>query len=275
MTLSKYLGLLVILPLFTVALTVGYTDNAYAENTSTTGGVGATSPKAFGTSGQTCGQGSCAGTIGGVKMPIDEEPKVQPVEGGPFVEPVNAIKASANSKDIFKAIYKVNAGDKDVVNLQLLIKSDNDAVLITIGGISSLASHTGTSLIKARDLESIKSIILDYDYKTDVTTKSSTSKTKTVEAKAVSIGEETQTGQKVSAENIELFDIAELASDLYKATFQVYAGDDGIPTGLVLHITSDISSKYVLVPRIDSNSSDWVSVIIQADDPKTIQAEFM
>ncbi len=153
-TKLKYVGLLAILPLFTIALSIGYVDEAYAVNTSTTGGHGADPPKAFGTTGQTCGQGSCAGTLGGFNGAIDET-KMEPVEGGPFVKLTQVNTASANSENLYKVTYDVFAGEKDVVDLFLLVKSDNGKVSTNIAGISAGASSMTTTLITASDPASI------------------------------------------------------------------------------------------------------------------------
>jgi len=159
----KNIGLLaILLPLFTVALSIGYISEAYAVNTSTTGGVGATAPKAFGTSGQTCGQGPCIGILGGESGIIDET-KMTPVEGGPFVKLTQVNKASANSENLYKVTYDVFAGDIDVVDLFLLVKSDIGKVSTNVGGISAEASSTTTSLIKAFDPETISVDLLRWE----------------------------------------------------------------------------------------------------------------
>jgi len=162
-TKLRQIGLLaILLPLFTVALSIGYISEAYAVNTSTTGGVGANTPKAFGTSGQTCGQGPCAGTIGGFNGVIDET-KMIPVEGGPFVKLTQVNKASANSENLYKVTYEVFAGENDMVDLFLLVKSDNDKVSTNIAGISAEASSTTVSLIKAFDPETISVEMLRWE----------------------------------------------------------------------------------------------------------------
>ena len=147
---TKYIGLLAILPLFTVALSIGYIGEAYAINTSTAGGVGATPVKAFGSTGQRCGEGSCAGTLGGQRGIIDET-KMDTVEGGPFVKLTQVSKASANSENLYKVTYEVFAGDKDVTNVFMLVESDMGKVSTQIGGISAEASSTTTALITASD----------------------------------------------------------------------------------------------------------------------------
>jgi len=159
----KYIGLLaILLPLFSVAMSIGYISEAYAVNTSTTGGVGATTPKAFGTTGQTCGQGSCAGTIGGFNGVIDET-KMAPVEGGPFVKLTQVNKASANSENLYKVTYDVFAGEKDVVDVFILIKSDVDKDSSTVAGISAEASSITTTLITASDPASITVDVLRWN----------------------------------------------------------------------------------------------------------------
>ena len=162
-TKLRQIGLLaILLPLFTVALSIGYISEAYAVNTSTTGGVGANTPKAFGTSGQTCGQGPCAGTIGGFNGVIDET-KMTPVEGGPFVKLVDTRKASTNSENLYKVTYDVFAGEKDVVDVFILIKSDADKDSATVAGISAEASSRTTTLITASDPVSINVDVLRWN----------------------------------------------------------------------------------------------------------------
>jgi len=145
----KYVGLLAILPLFTIALSIGYTGEAYAV-------------KSFGTSGQTCGQGPCAGTIGGFNGVIDET-KMTPVEGGSFVKLVDTRKASTNSENLYKVTYDVSAGEKDVVDVFILIKSDADKDSATVAGISAEASSITTTLITASDPASITVDVLRWN----------------------------------------------------------------------------------------------------------------
>ena len=157
----KYVGLLAILPLFTVALTAEYIGDAYAIKAK--GEPGAlTGPKSYGSSGKTCGQGSCAATIGGVKAPIDETKMVLD-EGGPFVKLSQVSKASTDSEYLYKVTFDVFAGDKDVVNVFLLVESDTDKASTSVAGISAKASSTTTSLITAFDPETISVDLLRWE----------------------------------------------------------------------------------------------------------------
>ncbi len=126
----KSIGLLAILPLAMVALAPELIGDAYAVNPSNTGIIG--------------------GFIG-----VIDETKMTPVEGGPFVKLTQVNKASANSENLYKVTYEVFAGEKNIVDLFLLVESDNGKVSTNIGGISAEASSTTVSLINALDPETI------------------------------------------------------------------------------------------------------------------------
>lgn len=123
----KPVGLLAVtLSLFTVTLMFGFGGDAYAVNIGTVDdGAG---DKRFG-----------SGTKG--SMPEAYlEPKAESVEAkvdlqGPYFYLIAIQQASANSDDLYNAIFDVWAGDENVTDVQLVVKSDRDAVYMTSSGI--------------------------------------------------------------------------------------------------------------------------------------------
>jgi hypothetical protein len=180
---KKIIGLLVMLPLFTISLTVaGQIPTADAANISTWGGpgghnigntnlVGSSSvddgpsgSHKFGsmTANIVCGDRLCSEPARTFEAKIVESAPV--AVNGPSVKEVAVISGSANSDDLFKAMYNVYAGDKDVVFVKLLVKSDTDSMITTIGGIGFTGFSPVSVLLKADDPSTISAIIVDWQF---------------------------------------------------------------------------------------------------------------
>ena len=73
---------------------------------------------------------------------------------------------------------------------------------------------------------------------------------------------------------IEMYSISALENDMYKVIFTVHnPTSKNIHQWLLVHVSSDTSSKDVRSSWISANSYTYVPVLIQADDPSTITAE--
>ncbi len=154
MRIMKYVGLLAIIPLFTITIMFGFSDNVYAVNTGTVDdGAG---DKHFG-----------SGTKG--SMPEAYlEPKAESIEAkvaleGPYFEIVDVQPASANSPNTFKVLLKVYAGDQNLGSGEILVKSDIDTAMSTIGGIWAGDYDLTSIMIKANDPTSIELQLLSFE----------------------------------------------------------------------------------------------------------------
>ena len=180
----KYVGLLAILPLFTMALTIGYVGDADAVNTSTTVGNGGdrfgetTKSKMPGTGLSTtegnggkrygatmkyivCGDRLCS------ESATDVEAKaVEPValeKEDPFLKLLDVQSASANSENLYNAIVDVWAGEYNVENVKILVESDAQDVQ-TLAGSMNAGDHKITTVkINANDPSSISAQILSWN----------------------------------------------------------------------------------------------------------------
>lgn len=73
----------------------------------------------------------------------------------------------------------------------------------------------------------------------------------------------------------EMYSIHEIGETWYQATFFVYNDGDQNLLEVKLFLTSDLSSKEILVPTLFAQSHTEVTGLIQADDPRTIDAELI
>ena len=151
--IRKHTALFAIIPLFAVALMIGYIGDVAAINEGTVDNGGDHERYGMDT-GQSVEQ-----FLSDAKA---TEPEAKTALTNPYFDLVDVQKASANSEDLFKAIYTVYAGEQDVTDIQLLVKSDKDSILTTIGGISEMASSPVTVVLKASDPGSISAEILDW-----------------------------------------------------------------------------------------------------------------
>lgn len=181
--IKKIIGLLVMLPLFTISLTfAGQIQTADAANISTIGGTGghnigntnlvgssgvddgASGSHKFGsmTAGIVCGDRLCSEPARTFEAKIVESAPI--AVNGPSVKEVGIISGSANSDNLFKAMYNVYAGDKDVVFVKLLVTSDTDSMMTSIGGIGFTGFSPVSVLLKANDPSTISALIVDWQY---------------------------------------------------------------------------------------------------------------
>ena len=228
---KKYLGLLLMLPLFTISLAV-------------------------------------AGQVETVDAKVDLT--------GPYFDLVDIQKSSANSENTYKAIFDVWAGDQNITDLKMIVKSDSET-LETMAGSFNAGDHSITTVrIVAMNPDSISGEIIDF--------KISTGSDKAVSAQQVSglTGSITPEAKSLDGSYFELYDLRSLGSDLYKVTLVMYTGSENSQNGhgaalpelgRVLHASSDNANEFVYVPRISANSQTLLSVIISADDPSTIKIQ--
>lgn len=177
------MGLLIMLPLFTVSLTVaGQIETVDAANIGTIGGTGGhnigntnlvgSSTVDDGGSGShrfghntaliVCGDRLCSEPAATYEAKILETAPV--AVNDPYIEEVDVIGGSTNSDDLFKAIYRAYAGDNDVVFVKLLVQSDIDSMMTTISGIGFSGFSPAQVLLKASDPSSIRATIVGWQY---------------------------------------------------------------------------------------------------------------
>ncbi len=126
MTKIKYVGLFAILPLLTIAVSSEYIQDADARPG--TGGLDA-----------------------------------KKVALGPYFDLVDVQSASANSENLYNAIFDVFAGDFNVTNLQMLVKSDMETIKTFAGSNMNAGDHSTTTIkIRAHDPSSIRGEILGW-----------------------------------------------------------------------------------------------------------------
>ena len=130
----KYLGLLAILPMLTLALSPDYIGTAEA------------------------GTSSVAHKIG---LPQPAE-SFESYKGEPFVEVVSVTEFSAKSPDKYKVAIKAHSGNADISNLQILVESDIRSDIIEITGISAGSTSIANVLLVAFDPASVTVEILDW-----------------------------------------------------------------------------------------------------------------
>ncbi len=154
----KPIGLLAVtLSLFTVTLMFAFGGDAYAVNIGTVDdGAG---DKHFG-----------SGTKG--SMPdASIEKKAETVEAkvdlqGPYFYLIAVQLTSANSDNLYNAIFDVWAGDENVIDVQLAVKSDRES-FTTMAGSFNAGDHSITTIkIRADDPSSIDAKILSWNINT-------------------------------------------------------------------------------------------------------------
>ncbi len=260
MRITKYVGLLAIIPLLAISLTVGFGGDAAAVNTGT----------------QSDGSGDHRHNLD-TGQSIEEYLQSMADKAGtveaktaladPYFDLIDVQSASANSDNLYKAIFDVWAGDRNVENVNLLVKSDMES-FTTLAGSFDAGDHSITVVkIRARDSSSITGEIVGWDANPG----SQNHLKEAISAKSVDFS--LPEAKSTDGSYFEVFDMVALDDGLYKLTLQMYAGPQGISTGKSLHITSDSADLFMPIPRIDANSSDWLSAIIEADDLSTIMIE--
>ena len=284
--IRKHTALFTIIPLFAVALTIGYIGDVAAINEGTVDdGAGAHDRINMDVTATTSNIGTVddgAGAHDRHNMDTGQsveqflrdakatEPEAKTALTSPYFDLVDVQKASANSDNLYKAIFDVWAGDIHVTDLKMLVTSDSETIETYTGSSMNAGDHSITTiLIRALDPGSIGAVILGWNDNPG----SLNHLGSPYNAQRLSFGSNTVEAKTVDGSYIEIFDLVGMGGDMYKATFTLYAGPEGSPIGRVQKITSDISTYLIPVPRVDANSHDWFSVLIQANDPSTIKAE--
>ncbi len=127
----KYVGLVAILPLFTLALSLDYIDNAEAGPSNLDVKAGPATPFKLN-------------------------------DGAPFLKQLSVTKFSGVSPDTYRATFMAYSGGNDLTYVQILVKSDSDSELTSIAGISAHASSVATVIIQAKDPGSVSGQILGW-----------------------------------------------------------------------------------------------------------------
>lgn len=186
MRITKFVGLLAVtLPLLTMTLFTGFSEDAFAVNTgtvddgagdhrigsgtensmpgtgiSTTEGNGG---KRFGATMKyiVCGDRLCSEPAAEVEAKAATEEGKLALEG-PFFKILGIQKASANSENLYKVIFDVYAGEGNPLDIQLLVTSDKESTIAMAGSLNA-GSHAVTIVkIQADDPGSIDAKVLDW-----------------------------------------------------------------------------------------------------------------
>ena len=262
MKIPKYVKLLAIIPLLTLTLMIGFGEDVVAVNTGTVGD-GAGDHRHNLDTGQSVEE--YLQSMDSKTITVEAKTALM----GPYFELVDTQKASANSDNLYKAIFDVWAGDQNITDLKMLVKSDRE-VFETNAGSFNAGDHSITTVrIMAIDPDSIRGEIIDFKVSSGSDVAVSAQQMNLEVMSNIMIVE----AKSLDGSYFELLDMTSLGSGLYKITLTMFAGPEGIPTGRILHASSDVADEFTYVPRIDANSHDWLSVIISADDPSTIRIE--
>jgi len=185
----KYIGLLTILPLFTIGLTLGNFSDAFAVNVGSQDGIsrpGYQPDKVCGdhlcvpkdgpnigsqdgigrhgaNSYKVCGDRLCSEPASEVEAKA-KEPAAKIAVADPYFDLVDVQKASANSDNLYKAIFDVWAGGYHVTDISLLVKSDTESFTTNAGSMYAGDHSITTVIIKALNPESIEGKILDMEF---------------------------------------------------------------------------------------------------------------
>jgi len=157
----KYAGMLAILSVFVVAAAPDYIGQADAEKAK--GSAGTISPKSYGTATQSivCGGALCGDSAAEI-TPVT----VEAIEEVPGVTPIVRIVAvnnfSAESPNIFNAVFELTTGDSNIVNAQIQVSSDRQSVETTVNGQFAFVTSVNTVKIQAQDPTSITAELLSF-----------------------------------------------------------------------------------------------------------------
>ena len=131
----KYLGLLTIILLFTIAMSSDYIGTAEAN---------------------------------GYTQKVYHDGPIQAFEslkGEPFVEIVSVKRFSAESPDISRVTIKAYAGSLDIIDVQILVTSGTARETASINEIQALSFSITNVLLKVKDPNSVTTEILNYQIK--------------------------------------------------------------------------------------------------------------
>ena len=165
----KYLGLLAVLPLLTVALTTDYSSEADAITKGA--GVGV---KQFGsaTKSKVCGDRLCSEPARGATpaFDIEEDDRVEFIsqhdEDTPTAKliSIQKLRESTNKADAITHIitFSVTAGQTNLENIRIHVSSDIGSSDFNIESLQALKSSVNVIRIKALDADSIDGGITGY-----------------------------------------------------------------------------------------------------------------
>ncbi len=155
----KPVGLLAVtLSLFTVTLMFGFSGDAYAVNTGSADD-GAGDHRHNLDTGQSVEE--YLSTLD-AKTTVEAKVDLQ----GPYFYLIAVQPTSANSDNLYNAIFDVWAGDENVIDVQLAVKSDRES-FTTMAGSFNAGDHSITTIkIRADDPSSIDAKILSWNINT-------------------------------------------------------------------------------------------------------------
>jgi len=151
-----------ILSVFVVAAAPDYIGQADAEKAK--GSPGTISPKSYGAATQSivCGGALCGDSAADI-TPVT----VEAIEEVPGVTPIVRIVAvnnfSAESPNIFNAVFELTTGDSNIVNAQIQVSSDRQSVETTVNGQFAFVTSVNTVKIQAHDPTSITAELLSFE----------------------------------------------------------------------------------------------------------------
>ncbi len=157
----KYAGMLAILSVFVVAAAPDYIGTADAEKAK--GSPGTIPPKSYGAATQSivCGGALCGDSAADI-TPVTVE-AIEEVPGiTPIVRIVSTNNFSAESPNIFNAIFELTAGDNNVENVQIQVSSDRQSVETIVNALFAFDTSVNTVKIQAQDPTSITVELLSF-----------------------------------------------------------------------------------------------------------------
>ena len=163
MTKTKYLALLVSLPLFAgilIGLSIQVSDAQLDEPR-----PGAQTPKSYGaaTSGIVCGDRLCSDSTPAAPMP----PTVRVIEDTmpeymPSLGFVSMNKFSGDSPNTYAVVFTVTAGQANLENIKIFCNTDVDTLETEVTSLFALTTTTNMVRIKAMDPTSITGEIISF-----------------------------------------------------------------------------------------------------------------
>ncbi len=157
--------MLAILSVFVVAAAPDYIGTADALKAKNDASVGHLSgPQFYGkaTESIVCGGALCGDSAADI-TPVTVE-AIEEVPGvTPIVRIVSTNNFSAESPNIFNAIFELTTGDSNIVNAQIQVSSDRQSVETTVNGQFAFVTSINTVKIQAHDPTSITVELLSFE----------------------------------------------------------------------------------------------------------------
>jgi len=163
MTKLKYVGLLVILPLF-VGIMIGMSiQSSQAQLTEER--IGALPPKSYGaaTAGIVCGDRLCSDSTPAAPMPIaievieDQMPGYMPSLGF-----VSVYQFSGDSPNTYAVVFTVTAAKANLENIKIVCNSDVGTLETSVSSLSAFTTTRNMVRIQAMDPASITGEIISF-----------------------------------------------------------------------------------------------------------------